>query len=142
MQIDDTIYNWMCELTVLKKDGILTDNGKVQLTEESSKQLESGYKVGELIKFVAERISSPKKSYTVNISKIKNQLSPAAKVFNWNEIQKQLNNLDITLENDIKSLIITGDNELLTTILWDLYQKYVQFVAQGIPKGQNVISEN
>ena len=87
--------------------------------------------MGELVKKVSDRISTPKNAIHINISKLKPHISPAARVTNWNELQNLLKLIDIQIENSTKALIISGGVELIAAIINQLYKLYQNFVLKS-----------
>jgi len=55
---------------------------------------------------------------------LKEVSSPAGKLYNWNILTKQLSNLEIEVDRDIKSLIIAGDLEMINEVLKQIYKRY------------------
>lgn len=59
-----------------------------------------------------------------DISRLKNQHNPASRVFNWGIITNCLKQLGFRLDAEIKSLIVSGDIELISDMLKDLYNHF------------------
>ena len=52
---------------------------------------------------------------------LKQALTPAAKLYNWNVLSQALELVGITLDPDTKSLIIAGDREMIIEVLFQLF---------------------
>lgn len=66
------------------------------------------------------------------INTLKQALTPAAKLYNWNVLSQALQLFNIHLDPDTKSLIIGGDREMLIEVLNQLY------IAEGYKIPQNM----
>lgn len=44
-------------------------------------------------------------------------MTPAARVYNWNIIQQSMNSINIPLDPEIKSLVISGDSDMINEFL-------------------------
>lgn len=55
------------------------------------------------------------------INTLKQALTPAAKLYNWNVLSQALQLFNINLDPDTKSLIIGGDREMLIEVMTQLY---------------------
>ena len=54
------------------------------------------------------------------LSSMKASSTPAAKLYNWNCLSKELGKAGVPLDQDTKSLIVAGDLELIADLLYQL----------------------
>lgn len=72
-----------------------------------TKQFEIGLKIGELL----ERINKNSANYTgiLSLDKMKDSSTPAARVYNWNILSDAMKKMGMSLDSDIKGLVVSGD---------------------------------
>ncbi len=58
---------------------------------------------------------------------LKDSMTPAAKLYNWNVITKALEVYGVHTEDDVKSLIVAGDLQLLVDLLQQVREKEAEF---------------
>ena len=56
-----------------------------------------------------------------NIDSLKEIFSPAAKIYNWNILSLIFQKLNINVDPDEKSLIVSGDLEMIHELLKEIY---------------------
>jgi hypothetical protein len=49
----------------------------------------------------------------LNLDKLKDSNTPATRLYNWNIIAEAMKRLNFRLDNDIKSLIVGGDIDMI-----------------------------
>ena len=68
------------------------------------------------------------------IDALKDSMTPAAKLYNWNVITKALDAYDVHEEDDVKNLIVAGDLQLLVELLEQIRKKEGEFSGSA-PEG-------
>lgn len=84
--------------------------GKVDLDEENSRKLMNGVKMGELLSYLDNTLAL----------EMKDQNSLGIKLYNWNILSEAFQKLAIPFDNDIKTLIVQGDTEMINEVLKDV----------------------
>ena len=59
-----------------------------------------------------------------DIGRLKNLHNPATRVYNWGIIANCLKKLGFPIDSEIKSLIVSGDIELIADLLKELYNHF------------------
>jgi len=57
----------------------------------------------------------------LSLDKLKDSSTPASRLYNWNILSEAMKKMGITLDSDIKGLIVSGDTQMLAEILKDIY---------------------
>lgn len=57
--------------------------------------------------------------------------NPAGKLYNWTIIAKKLEQFDIIIDQDLKTLLMAGDLEIIHEVLKDVYIEF-----NGLHKGE------
>ena len=57
----------------------------------------------------------------MNLDTLKELNSPSAKIYNWNLLVQVFRNFSVTVDPDVKSLIVAGDNEMILELLKELH---------------------
>lgn len=93
--------------------------GIFELDASMTKQLEIGVKIGELL----DRINTNNHCYTGSLSldKLKDSSTLATRLYNWNILSDAMKKMGISLDKDIKSLIVSGDTQMLAEVLKDIF---------------------
>ncbi|OMJ86867.1 hypothetical protein SteCoe_11498 [Stentor coeruleus] len=118
MEVPENIYNW------LKSTGLFHLTTRDEIPADLIQTFESGHAFTKLIKRLnqlknkLDRLSTP----LPEINTLKQALTPAAKLYNWNILSQALQLFNINLDPDTKSLIIGGDREMLIEVLNQLYE--------------------
>ena len=66
------------------------------------------------------------------IDSLKNATTPASKLYNWNLICEALKKLNIIIDQDVKSLIVAGDLDLINEVLREIYKAHSNTVSSTI----------
>lgn len=119
MQIDNQIYDWLKELKVISGRVKQLQNNQVMIENEQMKLMQNGILIGNIIKKLSDQ-----PSITSDIERLKNLSNPATRVYNWNIITTSLKQMNFKLDGEIKSLIISGDIELIADLLKDLFHHF------------------
>jgi len=73
---------------------------------------------------------------------MKDSMTPAAKLYNWSIITKALEVYGVHIEEEVKSLIVAGDLQLIVELLTQIKQKENDFSSpsakQSKPKSDNL----
>ncbi len=55
------------------------------------------------------------------LPRLKDTITPTGKLYNWNVLVELLQLVNVTIEQDVKVLIIAGDTEMLNDLLSQIY---------------------
>ncbi|EGR33928.1 hypothetical protein IMG5_030700 [Ichthyophthirius multifiliis] len=144
MQIDHKIYKWLGNHKIIGiSDKIQGVNAKgiYELDINITKQLENGIKIAQLL----NKINQNNHSYIgqLTIDKLKDSDNPASRLYNWNLINEAMKKMGISLDQDVKSLIVAGDTQMLAEVIKDLYDyDDNQLETISIPNSANSIQSN
>ncbi|OMJ70384.1 hypothetical protein SteCoe_31656 [Stentor coeruleus] len=136
MEIPDNLYTWLKSTNLFN----LPSDSNV-IPADLIYSFESGHAFTKLIKRLnqikvfhkqnqLDRVSTP----MPEINTLKQALTPAAKLYNWNILSQALQLFNINLDPDTKSLIIGGDREMLIEVLNQLYIAEGYKIPQSITK--------
>ena len=56
-----------------------------------------------------------------NLDKLKDSATPASRLYNWNLLADAMKKLGMSLDTDIKSLIVAGDFDMINELLKDIH---------------------
>jgi len=94
-----------------------------------------GILFGKIVIYYNKLISISDKSHKLDIEpQIKNLKeinTPASKISNWNILSDVYRKLRINLDADIKSLVISGDYEMMHEILKEVYANVYTYLPVG-----------
>ena len=127
MLIGIDIYKWLTSNSVILNPNkpAAQSNGKIELDLDLSKEFENGQIFAKIVKILKRNVEMKSRiaiATPPNFSQFKDADSPAAKLYNWNIITDFLLKINFKLDNDIKSLIIAGDTDMIIELLKDLYE--------------------
>lgn len=91
------------------------------LSRDDSAAFQSGFLVGKVLSALTP---DAMKSTANDLSRLKNLPNPASRVFNWGILSNSLKQFSFTLDGELKSLIISGDTELLADVLKDIHNHF------------------
>jgi hypothetical protein len=57
-------------------------------------------------------------------------VTPAGKLYNWNTLTDLFKTVDVKLEQDVKSLIIAGDLDMMNEVLRLIYRNCGEYVLR------------
>ena len=57
-------------------------------------------------------------------------MTPAGKLYNWNILTDLFKTVDVKLEQDVKSLIIAGDLDMMNEVLRLIYRNCGEYVLR------------
>jgi len=66
----------------------------------------------------------------LRIPRLKETVTPAGKLYNWNIVSDIYKNVDVKIENDVKSLIIAGDLDMTNELLRTTYKNCQEFTIR------------
>ena len=69
------------------------------------------------------------------LPRLKETVAPAGKLYNWNTVCDLYKTIDVKIEQDVKSLIIAGDLDMLNEVLRQVFQKCSEYILR---KHENV----
>ena len=126
--IDEDVYEWLSNLQLLKVTQVIQQlpNGKLALDETATNNLLNGTIFSKILQKVIENNSKPTDRSTIsqtNIDGLKTATNASSKLYNWNVICDTLKRLNIDIDQDVKSLILAGDTDMINDILRELYFK-------------------
>lgn len=121
MEVTENLLNWLQKSNVLKH-GPVQSNQKFYIHEEDAQAFENGLRFVPLIRRVlrsdSERVQTP----VPEINSLKETSSTAAKLYNWNILIKALEIINISVDSDMKALIVAGDRPIVAEILKSIYE--------------------
>lgn len=119
--LEPEIYKWLTSLKILPINlkHIMTSNGKYEIDEVTTKNFENGKIFSEIIKNI---FSMENKPFPKTLDNLKDQNTPAARLYNWNVLYENMKQLGFTLDQDLKSLLVSGDVQIINEFLKDIYE--------------------
>lgn len=126
--ITNEIYDWLSNWQLLKATQIAQQlpNGKVVLDEPTTNQFLNGAIVSKILQKMIENNSKTTDKglpLLTNVEGLKTAMTPSSKLYNWNVIFTSLKKIGINVEQDVKSLIVAGDADMINDILRDIHNK-------------------
>lgn len=74
----------------------------------------------------------------LSLDKLKDSSTAASRLYNWNIISDAMKKMGIELHSDIKSLIVSGDTQMLAEVIKDIYEYDMnQLERISIPSSAN-----
>jgi len=64
------------------------------------------------------------------LPRLKETVTPAGKLYNWNTLTDLFKTIDVKLEQDVKSLIIAGDLDMMNEVLRQLFRNCGEYVLR------------
>eukprot|EP00831_Metopus_contortus_P046539 TRINITY_DN37390_c0_g1_i1.p1 TRINITY_DN37390_c0_g1~~TRINITY_DN37390_c0_g1_i1.p1 ORF type:complete len:176 (-),score=39.37 TRINITY_DN37390_c0_g1_i1:63-590(-) len=129
MELPNHIYLWLSSFGIVKKNEVQKQNeGVVELTPEASQQFRVGLKVASVIGNCV-KLKAAKKPKSDKLSQVKDSASPTIRLQNWNIIREALSGLGIPISDEEKSLIISGDQQMIVELLKTIYQSELEAVS-------------
>ena len=120
MEVTESLSNWLKSFNLLKYPLTLSSDG-IFLHDFDSKLFETGQNFIPLLQKLQRLFPTASQKPIPSIPSTSDTLSPAAKLYNWNLIIKCLDSLHLSIDSDMKALIVAGDRQLITEILHTLY---------------------
>ena len=134
--LDSDMFNWLISLGLLKNSNAIKQisNNKCELDTNISQQFATGIIFSKIVEKILKLQSNNKQeSYILsNIDSLKNAITPASKLYNWNIICEALKKMNIAVDQDIKSLVVAGDLDLINELLREVYKAYSSTVSSII----------
>jgi len=126
MQLEPEIFKWLYDNKIISDDATaaISPEGKVELDEETSATVQNGTIFIRLIRILKRymQISSPAPIQTPpNLFNMKDNNTIATRLYNWNIIVECLAKFHHPIDNDIKNLIVKGDEETALEVLKEVY---------------------
>ena len=136
MLIDFQIFKWLVDIKVIPNTQKLQirGDGQIEANEEIMNIIRNGTIFTEIIRSLRRktqqslgiRLQSPS-----NLRQLKNANTSAVRLYNWNIIIETLSHLHYEIENDTKTLIVAGDEDVAMQILKDIYSR-ILMLDKGI----------
>lgn len=139
--INNDIYEWLISLQLIKPTHYVQrlSSGKVMLDDFLSNQFINGTMFSKILQKLLEgKSKAVNKSFSNDTSfdTLYSTASPSSKLYNWNLVCENLKKIDLTIEKDVKDLIVAGDTDMINEVLRDIYEKSkkinVKFVCYNI----------
>ena len=134
--LDSDIFNWLISLGLVKSSNAikLNSNNKCELDENITQQFATGLIFSKIVEKIIKLQPSNKQDLHMlsNIDSLKNATTPASKLYNWNIICESLKKLNIIIDQDVKSLIVAGDLDLINEVLREIYKSHSNIVSSTI----------
>lgn len=117
MEVSQTLYEWLVEIGVVTT-ALRTDGGIVTLNESESKRLEEGPGIEVVLRSMAV---AQKKTMSLNGELLEAAVSPSSRLYNWNALIQAFQIFGVTVDSDVKSLIVAGDRQMVVEVLTQLH---------------------
>jgi hypothetical protein len=124
MEIEQPIFETLVASGVLDKrhaQNILEDQKKVMLRREAATGIENGVIVGSYFSHITKLMVANKQDVSGidldTLKSLKNSITPAAKLYNWNIILKELEKVNIIIDKDTQALITSGDVDMVKDLI-------------------------
>ncbi|CAK88326.1 unnamed protein product (macronuclear) [Paramecium tetraurelia] len=121
MQIQENLYNWLCQLRVLPQDGKKYAD-KVEINKTTLGQLENGIAFGQLLKEIVKLRNRPS-TPLAKLDTLKDNQQKSSILYNWKILCEEYQKVDIMIDQDTKALILGGDKEMIHSLLLEIYDK-------------------
>ncbi|CAK59353.1 unnamed protein product (macronuclear) [Paramecium tetraurelia] len=112
MKLDLDIYQWLVKINVIWELPI--NNLFAHVDQSLEEQFLNGIIVSQILKQFDSKIEVD----------VKQGNSNGIRLFNWNNVCRSLQQINITLDDDIKISIVKGDSQMLMQFLKELKQHY------------------
>ena len=118
MEVTENVLSWLRDSNVLQYPPSL-QNSRYCIHEQDAQAFELGLRFVPLIKRIIKAINHSERLSTPypEINSLKDANSTAAKLYNWNTLIKVLETIDISVDSDMKALIVAGDRAIVGEIL-------------------------
>ncbi|CAK61033.1 unnamed protein product (macronuclear) [Paramecium tetraurelia] len=112
MKLDLDIYQWLVKINVIQELPI--NNLFAHVDQALEEQFLNGIIVSQILKQFDQKIDVD----------VKQGNSNGIRLFNWNNVCRSLQQINITLDDDIKISIVKGDTQMLMQFLKEIKQHY------------------
>ncbi len=132
MILSEEVYNWLVAGKILnQQDATKKAEDKFEVVKSVQAQFENGIIFAKIAKYMAKLIatSQHRPATPLNVDTLKELSSPAAKIYNWNILSQAFRKFNVTVESDVKSLIVAGDQETIVLLLNELHATCVTWTA-------------
>lgn len=120
IQLDYEIYHWLVTLKVIKASPQhqIKKNGRYEMDIQNSVLFHNGKKFFEIaqnLSFLFDKI--------INFEKftLKEGNTSTIRLYNWNILTNLFQAIGITIDPEVKNLIVSGDPEIINECLKDIY---------------------
>ena len=131
MEVTEILLNWLQKSNVLKHSPI-HNNQKFYLHEDDAQAFENGLRFVPLIRRVLRSTSERVQTPVPEINSLKDTNSPAAKLYNWNILIKALETINVSVDSDMKALIVAGDRPIVAEILKSIFEAELNKVENQV----------
>jgi hypothetical protein len=130
MEVTPQLYDWLTEIGVVTT-GKSTDTGLMRLVEKESKQLEEGQGMETVLRSMGAVMKKP---VTLPNDLLEAASSPSTRLYNWNALLQAFQSFGVTVDSDVKSLIVAGDRQMVAEVLTQLYRpRLLQLPLRPLP---------
>jgi formylmethanofuran dehydrogenase subunit B len=128
MEIDLDVYFWMIDRGVLDDDSrnkIFADTNHCRLHREHYKKLQNGVYIAQvmiMLKKTLIRQHDGPVAIDPQVTKLKDNITEAAKLYNWSVITKELRKFGIKVTQERKQKLVESESYIIVrNILYELY---------------------
>ena len=126
IKLDNSIYKWLTAIKVMKPTNKpnMSTNGVVELDEHTTRLFENGTVFGlilEKLAFIQNFYQEEGEKPVRAPNNMKEVHTPAAKLYNWTLLQESFKQYHMTIDDDVKNLLIAGDLEMNYEILKEIH---------------------
>lgn len=115
MELPTQVYEWLLGLNLLPK-GKLTSKDLYEIDQATTKDFENGLRFGPLIKHLHEALHQTPHPQS-SLDKLKKVTGIAAKAYNWNVIGQELEQLGVSVPQEAKAAVVSGNVTVVQDIL-------------------------
>lgn len=139
IQLEPEVYKWLLDIEAIPRTKKVSMNaeGRFALEADLSGMFETGLIFPKIVKFMKKKRNEENRfplPTPPNMKQLKDMISPAARLYNWNIIADSLSAFGYHIDPDIKSLIVAGDVDMIAEVIKDLYI----MMRSGVNHSQNV----
>ena len=125
MEIESEVYKWLVIMEVVVPNSRIVINQKsnaYRLDDTTAAQFENAVLVNKLCDKLL--IVSNVRVKPNSFPPLRQENSPQARLGNWNSAQSKLSLVEVSLDPDLKSLAVAGDQQVYNHLLKDIYQQF------------------
>lgn len=124
MELDPEILDWLILLEVIEiRSKIqLTPKKKYLIEPQMASKFANGLYMIQVIRKILERRNMNTSMFT-NMKFMETASTPVARLYNWNLVSEALRMVGISLDQDSKNLIVSGDLKMVHLVIEELYKK-------------------
>jgi hypothetical protein len=115
MEVTAYVYEWLLNLSLIP-GGKQTPEGNYTLDPATTKDFENGLRLGPVIKHLYESLYQAPPTSS-NLDSLKRVTGLAAKAYNWKVISEELEKLGVSIPQEAKAAVISGNTSVVSDIL-------------------------